>query len=394
MISLLDMNKFVMPLVFVTVLLVSAFTTISSPIMSNVTSAASSSSPVYKIPRSVSSNLSFQSPSFTNLVGTNSDCPVLSPFDHSCGFIENPAVWTRLYPGFDVPIDYFDGGLYGIVWLNSSAFHVIKPIMVPNAGIVPAACQVSIPSGTVLLNRTTAKLPNGQIVTLTIPSLPICASTLNQSGNDYKDVAAASTPSLSDMNANFNVPGLPYNCSDCYLYGPAIFGSDTSGTNQFFGEVATDSTCIPNTCTTYAWTLFAGYYTTSYVYDTNCPDGSIGSICHETANGGDQMATSVSIGSGYVCPKEGDGTDGNSASICISWSNAVSYVNIYMMDTNNACSDYPSTQPLYFNTIDATDQSGNVVYLTFSTSWSGTCGDYVTATNGDFATVTISYSTT
>ena len=204
-------------------------------------------------------------------------CPVLSPFDHTCGFIVKPEAWAATYPGFNVPIEYFDGGLYGIVWLNSSAFHVVKPIFDPEGAVIPAVCQIHVPSGTLIMNSTTVKLPDKKMGSIVLPSFSICKSVSGKSsGSDFRDEASASNlPPLSGMSAIFYAPGLPYNCGDCAVYGPEIWAGSLSGSSIFFGELATDSICIPTYCSTYAWTLLAGYGELTldgeYVIDTNCP---------------------------------------------------------------------------------------------------------------------------
>lgn len=380
-------------------------TTAYTTFVADTPQPTSSSNSLFQNSSSVSSlpglNASDLVPHFTSensLITGNASCPVLSPFDHTCGFAVSPPAWATAYPGYNVPIEYFDDGLYGVVWLNATAFNIIKP-MVVQGGLVPAICQIALPSGTVVTNHTMAELPNNQNVTLQMSSAAICSTR----GIDFEDSATYDNPSvsMSVVLADFEAPGLPPNCGDCSIYGPAFWSSLYAGQTAYFGQLATDSTCVPNYCSTYAWTLLAGWYAvtdrTASIISTNCPGNR--NYCGETANAGDQMVEEPSesyttSGNPFqACGQIEDSTNGNVAYLCQSETNSGYELEIFMNDYDNSCSDYPSSLTTY-NSIELLDSSSNQIYLSFSTNWNGNCGDDVIAYPGYDASVEFYYDTT
>jgi hypothetical protein len=342
----------------------------------------------------------------TSNSGSSSACAVKSPFDGSCGFVENPPSWAAAYPGLDQPISYFHNGTYGIVWLNSTTFNVLGSFEISGKSI-PAACIIRVPSGTLVLSQSlsqgVAKLPNGDIVTIPIPSYGFYGSSLSgsasyaSSGMTPATTAApaasgppppppsildeavlTSGPQLGQLQANYRAPNLPnqWNCGSCsappQVVADSMIGNYQTGNNAG-GEIRTIATCRGSLCT-FTWNMIA-FYTYNNVWWTSSG---------VTANPGDTMTNDPYLATGgsnpLVC---GDAWDISVEQSVCGYMNNPNFITLGLhfylyipVGASNACAAYPTSYTNYYS-IYAYEPSGSQISIWFSnTGGTGQCGPY------------------
>lgn len=378
---------------------------------------------------------------------------MISPFDSTCGVVVNPASWTTKYPAYDHPTEYFDNGVYGIVWLNNTEFHVIQPFpSLVDGKLIPAICQTDVPTGTHFLNDTSAVLPDGESTFIPLPPSRYCSGTATpapaslapttsvaspnpvskpssgvpestgaiatssskaSTSSDFMDaLSSIGTTPIGDTVGQYTAPSPPYECSpdmSCNVVDQAVQATVAVGTlalNTFyFASIFTYVQCDSNNFCIQPWYPQAGYEEilsdgSVLLHDTFCP-GTVG-VCKQTINGGDDMVGHVGITfSGgqqvSVRPDSLDGTTGAEAwlSFSISGYSLVSTIVDFTGFGGDTCANYPSSWPLHFSSIYSYDQYINVINLNFqenSQSYWGTCGDSMSYTDGTVGTATFSYN--
>jgi len=353
---------------------------------------------------------------FPALAQSNADtsnCSVVSPLDGSCGFVVSPPSWAASFPQVDHPISYFSNGTYGIVWINSTTFNVIESQQI--SGVTyPAACIVTLPSGTTVLSQTsnqmTAILPNHVTAEIAIPSYSFCSKAGSSSSSPQTTTSPATSlynfydHALWDDGPYGNqvwqlyeyshTPGTPnrYNCgSTCSPphFGFESFIYDFIGTNnQVGGEIVTKATCSSGYCS-FSWQMM-GYYVYNGVMVT-----SSGYLTHP----GDTLFNNPFEDGGsnpLVCGVAWDETHAVEQEIC-GYMNGES--NLYSIDFQYdggyyTCSNYPTSNFTY-NQVYALDQNSNLIYFGgYLVSSAGTCGPPIGGGNWACDLVTPTYGTT
>ncbi len=380
-----------------------------------------------------------------SLTTSNSSCPVLSPFDSSCGFVVNPPSWASAYPQLDSPIWYFDNGTYGITWINSTAYTVITPKQNMNR-VDPAACVITVPSGTVILSQNStqlhATLPNMENVTIPVPSYSFCHASPTASSTHQASSGVALTDPLQSaqsptsegtnvpinlfydnvqfykwtnfvnyvysLNGLFYAPSPPgtFSCGSQYCPPYPQFSTEAQIYDGGSGNDAGSGLFIQGTCwvdgTEYCswyWTLQAFYYYNSQ---------GVASTAYDVSSG-DQIYLDPWQSGGttpYVCGDGYDDSTSQHASVCtyMSGESYLSSIQLQFSGQYFACSNYPQSDTYYYQ-IFADNQSGDPINID---SWNsaqdqpGGCGptiggyqycfDLMGVTTGDYASVDFEYN--
>ncbi len=360
------------------------------------------------------------STSSTNTGGSNNvPCQVYSPLDGSCGFVVNPPPWAANFSALDHPVEYFDNGSYGIIWLNSTSFRVINPVSIAGkvTKVIPAACIITAPNATIILSATPnaalMKLPNGQVVSAPIPSYAFCpivspASTsaalgrpsIFHSATDSTSQSTVRDPVFADyatdidncwgdnvvncvrqISSQSNGPQPPetLNCgSSCpsplpYVYSQTYIWSVNTG-DTVGGEYATEPICTDTNggvvCTFYM-ELVATYTYSGTSYVSYGPDVSPGDyVINNPANYGGSNP--------YVCGIANDYTQSQSVQLC-GYLNGVTDLNSFALETYGmyyTCANYPGPSGLDYYQVNAINQNGAAIYIGFNPGATGKCGPY------------------
>jgi hypothetical protein len=338
------------------------------------------------------------------VLANNLTCPVLSPLDLSCGFVVQPAAWAKSFPYYDKPIQYFHNGTYGIVWINSTSYQIIQPYYTPSGSIVPALCEVHLPSGTHITFNDTAVLPNHETIQLNPNYYSQCEA--NNLKGDFTDnaVFTGTTDPVFSSYVYYYVPGAPSAGSSAYVYFQS-FSAQASGPYWYFERLAWAPVCNSQgvNCVI-EWGMWAGELGLTvdgyqYVWDTNCP-GYQGD-CQQSPGVNDQMENDMSMGplSGppyTVCPEIQDLYPNYMDSyLCIQSDEGLSGIALQFSGADGNCAYYPSEPnvPTTFYPVEAYNANGVAYNLTWNTDSpsEGSCGDYQTTTSGTVASVTFNY---
>lgn len=303
-------------------------------------------------------------------------CAVKSPLDGSCGFVVNPPPWAINFPSIDHQTEYFHNGTYGIVYLNSTTFTVLEPQDF-GGRVTPAACVLTIPSGTTVLSQTSttavAKLPDGSVVTLAIPQYSFCNASIataspSSSQSLYGFEARAEAFScgsgcyISEFDSDYNVPSPPSNyvCGSPCAMPPYMWGRSyifDVGTDQIVdGQINTVATCAPYgsgyRCA-YSWNMTADYGYNGVGYQTPGTPVNVGD-----AMGNHPMNANDAQSNALMCGDVWDYTLGKEQSACIYMSSALVGIGIDFAGGYYSCANFPNSN-LHYNDVLAYDQNGN-----------------------------------
>jgi len=109
------------------------------------------------------------------------ECGLADLVKGTCGFAVKPPSWATAFPELNHTIYYTPDGMYGVVLENSTTYVVVGEPEITGGVTIPAACVVTLPSGTMVVNQTStyliARLPDGVVANVTIPQYSFCPNS-------------------------------------------------------------------------------------------------------------------------------------------------------------------------------------------------------------------------
>jgi hypothetical protein len=121
------------------------------------------------------------STSATTTAQNPAECGFADLVNGTCGFAVKPPSWATAFPELNHTIYYTPDGMFGVVLENSTTYVVVGEPEVSGGVTIPAACVVTLPSGTMVVNQTStyliARLPNGVVANVTIPQYSFCPNS-------------------------------------------------------------------------------------------------------------------------------------------------------------------------------------------------------------------------